>query len=322
MRRTRTRTLLCCLALMFMALPAAAQDKAGKEKEKGKGKAAEQPFEVRLNVTVLDAAGRPVTDLRAEDFRISEDGAAQQVKHFARKEGPPVFGLVVDNTGSLRELMTAVVGFGKLIVEGSDPRSEIFVERFVSSDRITMMQDFTANKAALINALDEMYVEGGQSAITDALYLGAEHLARRKGDWPMTRRRALVLITDGEDRANKYKHEQLLATLRETDAQIFVVSLTKAVKLNVVSPERAIAHMNRIALESGGALWLPDKKTDMVGVAREVIQELNAPYTLGFAPANQKRDGSTRGLTVAVPDGPNGEPRRVVVRGSYTAPKK
>ena len=133
MRRTRTRTLLCCLALMFMALPAAAQDKAGKEKEKGKGKAAEQPFEVRLNVTVLDAAGRPVTDLRAEDFRISEDGAAQQVKHFARKEGPPVFGLVVDNTGSLRELMTAVVGFGKLIVEGSDPRSEIFVERFVAA---------------------------------------------------------------------------------------------------------------------------------------------------------------------------------------------
>ena len=94
-----------------------------------------------------------------------------------------------------------------------------------------MMQDFTANRAALIDALDEMYVEGGQSAITDALYLGAEHLAKRKGDWPMTRRRALVLITDGEDRANKYKHEQLLAKLRETDAQVFVVALTKAVKL-------------------------------------------------------------------------------------------
>ncbi|HZB45698.1 MAG TPA: VWA domain-containing protein [Pyrinomonadaceae bacterium] len=321
MRRTRTRTLLCCLALMFTALPAAAQDTAKKGSEKEKGKAA-QPFEVRLNVTVLDAAGRPVTDLRAEDFQISEDGAAQQVTHFARKEGPPVFGLVVDNTGSLRSLMNTVVGFGNLVVEGSDPRSEIFVERFVSSDRITMMQDFTTNKAALTNALDEMYVEGGQSAITDALYLGAEHLARRKGDWPPTRRRALVLITDGEDRANKYKHEQLLATLRETDAQIFVVALTKAANLQVVSPDRAIAHMNRIALESGGALWLPDKKTDMAGVAREVIQQLNAPYTLGFAPANQKRDGSTRSLAVVVPDGPNGEPRRVVVRGSYTAPKK
>ena len=62
--------------------------------------------------------------------------------------------------------------------------------------------------------------------------------------------------------------------------------------------------------------------SDYLKIAREVLQELNAPYTLGFAPANQKRDGSNRGLTVAVPNGPNGEPRRVVVRGSYTAPKK
>ncbi|HEX6622649.1 MAG TPA: VWA domain-containing protein [Pyrinomonadaceae bacterium] len=322
MRRTRTRTLLCGLALMFIVWPAAAQDKAGKEKEKGKEKAAEQPFEVRLNVTVLDAAGRRVTDLRAEDFRISEDGAAQQVKHFARKEGPPVFGLVVDNTGSLRELITAVVGFGKLIVEGSDPRGEIFVERFVSSDQITLMQDFTANKAALTDAFDRMYVEGGQSAITDALYLGAEHLAKRKDEAQPPRRRALVLITDGEDRFNINKPAQLVAKLREADVQVFVVALTKAAKPQVVSPDRAIAYMNRIALESGGALWLPDKKSDMVGVAREVILELNAPYTLGFTPANQKRDGSTRSLTVAVPDGPDGGPRRVVVRGSYTAPKK
>ena len=322
MRRTRTRTLLCCLALMSVVWPAAAQDKAGKEKEKGKEKAAEQPFEVRLNVTVLDAAGRPVTDLRAEDFRISEGGAAQQVTHFARKEGPPVVGLVVDNSGSLRELITAVVGFGKLIVEGSDPRGEIFVERFVSSDRITLMQDFTANKAALTDALDRMYVEGGQSAITDAVYLGAEHLAKRKDEAQPPRRRALVLITDGEDRRNVNKPAQLVAKLREADVQVFVVALTKVSNPQVVSPDKAIAYMNRIALESGGALWLPDKKTDMVGVAREVIQELNAPYALGFAPANQKRDGSTRSLAVAVPDGPNGEPRRVLVRGGYTAPKK
>ena len=322
MRRTRTRTPLRCLTLVLVcltaALPAGAQDKGKKEK----GKAAEAPFEVRLNVTVLDAAGRPVTDLRAEDFHVTEDGAAQQVKHLSRHEGPPVFGIVADNSGSLRHLMNAVVDFGRLLVEGSDPRSEIFVERFVGSDQIALMQDFTTNRAALGRALDDMYVEGGQSAITDALYLAAEHMARRKDEGRPPRRRALVLITDGEDRANVHTTEQLVAKLREGEVQVFVLGLTKAVKLQVTSPEKATAYLNRVALESGGALYLPEKQANLVDFAKDIIAELNAPYTLGFTPANQKRDGSTRKLSVAVANAPDGGPRRVVARAAYTAPRK
>lgn len=316
-RRTPLRRLTLTLLTLCLFVPsAAAQDKAAK------GKSAETPFDVRLNLSVLDAAGRPVAGLRAEDFRVTEDGAAQQVTNLARHEAPPVFGIVADNSGSLRHLMDAVVGFGHLLVEGSDPRSEIFVERFVSSDRILLMQDFTTSRAALARALDEMYVEGGQSAITEAVYLAAEHMAERKDETQPARRRALVLITDGEERASDRRTEELLAKLRETGVQVFVLGLTKAVKLQTMSPERAAAYLNRVALESGGALYLPDKKADLAPFARDILSELNAPYTLAFTPSNQKRDGSTRKLAVTVADAPDGTPRRVVVRGSYTAPKK
>lgn len=316
-RRTPLRRLaLTLLTLCLAAAPAAAQDKGKKEK------AAETAFDVRLNLSVLDAAGRPVSGLRAEDFRVTEDGAAQQVTSLARHEAPPVFGIVADNSGSLRHLIDAVVGFGRLLVEGSDPRSEIFVERFVGPDQIVLMQDFTTSRGRLLSALDEMYVEGGQSAITEAVYLAAEHMAERKDETQSPRRRALVLITDGEERASDRRTEELLAKLRGTGVQVFVLGLTKAVKLQTMSPERAIAYLNRVALESGGALYLPDKKADLAPLARDILSELQAPYTLAFTPSNQKRDGSTRKLSVTVADAPDGTTRRVVARATYTAPKK
>lgn len=318
MRRTRARTRLRCLTLTLVCLlaaTAAAQDKGKKEK------VAAEPFEVRLGVTVLDAGGRPVEGLRAEDFRVTEGGAAQQVKQLTRHEAPPVFGIVADNSGSLRHLINAVVEFGHLLVEKSDPRSEIFVERFVGPDRIVLVQNFTTNRAALKSALDEMYVEGGQSAITDALFLAAEHMAAR-GDEAPPRRGALVLITDGEDRENARTVEQLVAKLRSSGVQVFVLGLTKAVKIQRGSPEKAIAYLNRVAVESGGALYLFDKQADLPGLALSILAELNAPYTLTFAPSNQKRDGSTRKLSITVADAPDGTPRRVVARASYAAPKK
>jgi Ca-activated chloride channel family protein len=218
--------------------------------------------------------------------------------------------------------MNAVVNFARLVVERSDPQSEIFVERFVGPDRIVLMQDFTTRRAALGRALDDMYVEGGQSAITDALYLAAEHMAQRKDEGQPPRRRALVLITDGEDRANAHSVEEVVAKLRGSDVQVFVLGLTKVVKLQVGSPEKAIAYLNRIAHESGGALYLPDKNANLVDFAEQIIAELNAPYTLSYAPTNQKRDGSTRKLAVTVADAPDGQPRRVVFRTTYVAPKK
>jgi Ca-activated chloride channel family protein len=117
-----------------------------------------------------------------------------------------------------------VVDAGKTIINSNKPGDETFLVRFISSDKIETVQDFTSNKELLTDGLESFYVEGGQTAIIDAVYLSAEHVSEyRKGDEGDRRRRALIVITDGEDRNSFYKQEQLFARLREEDVQIFVI---------------------------------------------------------------------------------------------------
>ena len=101
---------------------------------------------------------------------------------------------------------------------------ETFLVRFISSDKIETVQDFTASKDLLLDGLESLYVEGGQTAVIDAVYLSAERIAEyKKGDDNDRRRRALIVVTDGEDRVSFYKQEQLFARLREADVQIYVI---------------------------------------------------------------------------------------------------
>src|SRR5678809_688972 len=113
---------------------------------------------------------------------------------------------------------------------------ETFLVRFISSDKIETVQDFTASKELLMDGLDSFYVEGGQTAIIDAVYLSAEHVSEyKKGDEGDRRRRALIVITDGEDRNSFYKQEQLFARLREEDVQIFVIGFVNELDKEAVS---------------------------------------------------------------------------------------
>src|SRR5204863_9178010 len=105
---------------------------------------------------------------------------------------------------------------GKSVIDSNKVCAEPFLVRFIRSDKIVTVQDFTSNKDMLMDGLDSFYVEGGQTAIIDAVYPSAEHVSEyKKGDEVDRRRRALIVITDGEDRNSFYKQEQLFARLRE-----------------------------------------------------------------------------------------------------------
>ncbi len=167
---------------------------------------------VTLNVRVIDRNNRPINNVRENDFRVFEDGVVQPIESFTREEVPISYGLAIDTSQSLRSQIQAVIDAGKTIIHSNKPGDETFLVRFVSSDKIETMQDFTANKDLLNDGLDDLYVEGGQTAIIDAVYLSAEHVAEyKKGDDSDRRRRALIVITDGEDRASFYSQEKLFA---------------------------------------------------------------------------------------------------------------
>src|SRR5499433_3313865 len=149
---------------------------------------------VTLNVRVIDRNNRPINGINKGDFTVYEDGVAQQVFSFTEEQVPVIYGLAVDTSGSLRSQINEVIDAAKTIVNSNKPGDETFLERFIDRDKIENLQDFTSNKDLLLDAIDNLYVEGGQTAVVDGVYLGAEHVAEyKKGRDDDRRRRALIV---------------------------------------------------------------------------------------------------------------------------------
>jgi len=273
---------------------------------------------VQLHVRVIDRNNRPIDNVPRDQFHIFEDGVAQTVDSFTREEVPISYGLAVDTSGSLRSQLQSVIDAGKTIINSNKKGDETFLVRFISSDKIETVQDFTANKDLLMDGLDSFYVEGGQTAIIDAVYLSAEHVSEyRRGDDGDRRRRALIVITDGEDRNSFYKQEQLFARLREEDVQIFVIGfvneLDKETGFIRKSPrEKATTLINKLATETGGRAFFPESLSELPQIATEIIRDLRTQYVLSYNPTNKAQDGSYRAIRVTV-DQPNSAEKRIAL---------
>jgi len=282
---------------------------------------------VTLNVRVIDRNNRPIDNVRENDFHVFEDGVLQPIESFTREEIPISYGLAVDTSGSLRSQLQAVIDAGKTIVNSNKSGDETFLVRFISSDKIETVQDFTPNKDLLMDGLDSLYVEGGQTAIIDAVYLSAERVAEyKKGDDNDRRRRALILITDGEDRNSFYKEPQLFQRLREEDVQIYVIGFVNELDKDAgfirKSPrDKAIALINRLATETGGRAFYPQSISELPQIAGEIVRDLRTQYVLAYNPTNKLRDGSFRAIKVAVEDASSRDKRIALTRNGRIAPK-
>ncbi|HJY28540.1 MAG TPA: VWA domain-containing protein [Pyrinomonadaceae bacterium] len=261
---------------------------------------------VQLHVRVIDRNNRPINNVPQSDFHVFEDGVPQSIEAFTREDVPISYGLAVDTSGSLRSQLQSVIDAGKTIINSNKRGDETFLVRFISSDKIETVQDFTDNKEALMDGLDSFYVEGGQTAIIDAVYLSAEHVSEyRKGDDNDRRRRALIVITDGEDRNSFYKQEQLFARLREEDVQIFVIGfvseLDKEAGLIRKSPrDKAVNLIKRLASETGGRAFFPESISELPEIANEIIRDLRTQYVISYNPTNKAQDGTYRAIKVTV----------------------
>jgi Ca-activated chloride channel homolog len=282
---------------------------------------------VTLNVRVIDRNNRPIDNVRQNDFHVFEDGVPQPIESFTREEVPISYGLAIDTSGSLRSQLQGVIDAGKTIINSNKPGDETFLVRFISSDKIETVQDFTPSKDLLMDGLDSLYVEGGQTAIIDAVYLTAEHVAEyKKGNDSDRRRRALIVITDGEDRSSFYSQEKLFARLREEDVQIFVIGfvreLDKEGGLIRKSPrDKAVSLINKLATETGGRAFFPESLSELPQIANEIVRDLRTQYVLAYNPTNKLRDGSFRSIKVAVDDASSRDKRIALTRNGRVAPK-
>ena len=280
---------------------------------------------VTLNVRVIDRNNRPINNISKDEFRVFEDGVPQPVFSFTEEEVPVIYGLAVDTSGSLRTQLLQVIDAAKTIINSNKRGDETFVERFIDRDKIENLQDFTTNKDLLLDAVENLYVEGGQTAVIDGVYLAAEHVAEyKKGNNDDRRRRALIVVTDGEDRASYYPEAQLFQRLREEDVQIYVIGFVNELDAEKgfirKSPrDKAVNLINRIASETGGRAFFPQSISELPEIANAIVRDLRTQYVISYDPTNKAHDGTYRAIKVTVADAPGRDKRIALTRSGRTA---
>jgi VWFA-related protein len=235
---------------------------------------------------------------------------------------------VIDNSGSLRLQLDTIIDIGKFITSNLREQDKAFMVRFVSSDKISLLQDWTTDKTLLNKSLDSMFIEGGTSSVVDGLYTSFEYLEKRTKE-NSSRRYALVLISDCEDRDSYYNLSQFLDKKKGTDIQIFVVALTsglaneKRSNPNYSSPrEKAENFANKLALKTGGNVYFPtgkeNNKKPYSETLKPLIDELQSNYVIGYISTNENRANRPRKLRVEISDSAK---RQAFIRESFVVPK-
>ncbi|HEV3471266.1 MAG TPA: VWA domain-containing protein [Pyrinomonadaceae bacterium] len=295
--RAFTHALAACLLLACF--------RAGRAQDAAPRPAPSAPF--RVGLLVADAKNRSAGDLRKEDLRIRLGGVEQAVSLLAKDESPVSYGLVVDNSGSLHRQIDAVVAAAQSLVRQTRPGDEGFLVRFVGSENIKLFQDFTSDPTELVEALDSMYIEAGQTALTDAVHLAAEHLVKKGAAGPGgPRRRVLILISDGDDRASYYRPDDVLRFLREHDVEVFCVGLPRDLSTaSFTRPSQraaAVSLLKRLSKETGGRAFFADNVGELKEAVAGVADALRARYVVEFAPAGKDGQPASGKLEIEAAD--------------------
>jgi Ca-activated chloride channel homolog len=273
---------------------------------------------VLLHVRVMDANGRAVADVPQSSFQVIEDGIPQQIDFFSSERVPLSYGLVIDCSGSIRQYIEKVVSASIRIVNSNTEADQTFIVRFISSDKIELVQEVTSDKNLLIKGLNGLYVEGGATAVVDAVYIAAQKLAEVKSDVTRPRRKVLVLVTDGEDRNSFYREEQLLKLLNSSDSQVYIVGLRPDAKPD--KQVKAARLLNLMAGETGGRVFAPANPSDIDRIGDEIINDIRTQYVIGYVPTSSSKDFHK--VEVNIADNPNQQKRIAVSRVGYRTPTK
>lgn len=181
---------------------------------------------------------------------------------------PVSYGLVVDNSGSYRMILDRVIEAAKDIVEENKADDETFLARFVSSDKIKILQDFTVSKDEIHMAADEMYAEGGLTAILDAVDFSARYLVEKSSRGDGARRKILVLITDGDDRQSAAKIESVLKYLKDNQIRVFALGLS--------DEKVSLKLLDRLTKETGGKKFVPKMPKEVPTLIKELTTAMRA----------------------------------------------
>lgn len=246
-----------------------------------------QAEEVVLHATVLDQKQRFVTNLERDAFTIYEDGHPQRITSFRVEDIPVAMGIVIDNSGSMREKRQKVNAAALNLVRASNPSDEVFVVNFF--DEYYLDQDFTSNINKLKEALEKIEARGG-TAMNDALVASADWLKRAKLE-----KKVIFVVTDGEDNASTESLEQTIKRLQaENGPTVYAIGILGEEE----HPKRARKALQAIADRTGGIAFFPKTLDEVDAISRAVAHDIRNQYTIGYKPSTPKSQGGYRTVKV------------------------
>jgi VWFA-related protein len=248
--------------------------------------------EVVLNATVLDNDHRLVNDLTKDDFKITEDGAPQTIASFQHQDIPVSMGILVDNSGSMRDKRAAVNSAALDLVKASNPQDEAFIVNF--SDEAFIDQDFTSDLTKLREGLSHIDSKGG-TALYDAVVASADQLAKGA----KRPKQVLLIITDGEDNASSLTLEQTIRRVQQLQGPVvYAIGLLFGEGTGGRESRRAQRALRLLSDETGGLAFFPKSLSEVDSIAAEVARDIRTQYTIGYHSTKPPSQGGYRTVKV------------------------
>jgi Ca-activated chloride channel family protein len=247
-----------------------------------------QVEEVVLHATVVDEKQRIVTSLAKGDFNVYEDGHPQTITSFRHEDIPVAMGIVVDNSGSMREKRQKVNAAALNLVRSSNPNDEVFIVNF--NDEYYLDQDFTSNISKLKEGLEKIEARGG-TALYDAVVASAEHL---KKDAKLDKK-VIFVVTDGDDNESAETLEQAVRHLQgDGGPTVYAIGILEKEE----HPKHAKRALQIMSERTGGLAFFPKTLDEVDSISREVAHDIRSQYTIGYKPTTPKNQGGYRQVKV------------------------
>ena len=250
---------------------------------------------VVCHTTVTDKSGRLVTNLTQDAFIVTENGAPQTIKVFRREDVPVSMGLIVDNSGSMRDKRAKVEAAALALVKDSNPDDEVFIVNFNDEAFLDNPhgKDFTSNVKEMEEALTRIDSRGG-TAMRDAIRMSIDHLKEKAHK----DKRVLVVVTDGNDNASVISLENLVKASQQSEVLLYGVGLLGEEERR--EAQRAQRALKALGEATGGEVFFPKELTEVDRIAHQVARDIRNQYTIEYTPSNTAMDGTFRQIKIAV----------------------
>jgi VWFA-related protein len=319
---------LACTAVLALAVPALPEPHRRQSQSQSQGQGPTIKAEVslvNLFVTVRDKNKRIVTDLKQDDFKITEDNHDENIAFFSKEMNLPItLGLLLDTSGSEQYMLGSIQDSGARFLNRVLRKGDEAMIISFDTD-VDLLADFTDDRGILNRAINKARINtpgggyiagnpgpvGGQNmvgtALYDAIYLACgDKLNGEAG------RKAIVIVTDAEDEGSRVRLEEAIESAQRTDTVIHILLVADR-RFGGGRPD--IGH--KLAEETGGRMIVVNSEKKLEEAFDQISEELRSQYTLGYYPANSEKNGKFRKIHVDV----SNKEYKVLTRKGYFAPK-